>query len=896
MTVFIIDPTVTANSDFPYDASPSARTLTVNNTVTSIGDNPKFGYGSLSFSLPGAATAAVITTPDAADLLFSGQFTVEAWINPQATSGGNTNQVIVGQGTNAVSNASWALSLNTAQTALQFQYSTSGTAWTLLSGSKTFVTNTWYHVAVDRDAAGVIRLYADGAMLASVTMGTALFDSAATFAIGNYSSSSTVGRFPGWIEELRVTNGTARYASNAGYTVPTAEFPTNATDDPNWANVKLLLRGPGGRSVKGAFRAFSALTTLRCSAGDEARLAATPAPVQMGTATWTNGSRFLTMNAARTLNIESCDATWTAASANVTQSVNTSLRKHNTGCLSLAIVTAFTTGKVAYKTLPSTLDLSSYQQISFWFRASAAPLLGTVELRLCSDTLGDVPVHTIPLTEFSMSGSLWRAIVKDFGGPLSSAIASVSVYAVNDPGSLTFYLDNIIACKAPSSADALTHLSLIGKNTAGEPEWYPIQSIDGTAVELGNWAEGSAGAAANTPRPYTGATETVSLYRLQPLDAVNGYAASAFSSTQRLIPVSGADGNLLSISGGWDASYTTQTGVTWLSGAHGTSAFLDLSNRTYVSVSKIGAAHFTSCPVIMTSGTVGARLQFEAVVGCANVLPGVFATSLYLNAGNVVHCQNGFNAGASNGDMTIIARRLTGSLGYGYSGAQNDGGLGRIYIDQIDNCGTYGFWPSSPTGKVTLYNTTFANNVTADVYFPNGNSVLIDALLQSTTKVLYGAPSMGDTLRFQNFGRNASDHRSYYQWGTVFSDTTTRHAATGLAWKLSITSNQYLNSSRHATLPLLRRRVLAGVSTTIACWVQRDNAGMNCGIKVYGGSLSGIGSAAVDVSASMTAAANTWEQVSITITPTEDGVVQVFGWAWTTATTYSCWFDDLTVV
>lgn len=897
MTVFIIDPTVTANSDFPFDASSAAKTLTVQTTVTSVGDSPKFGYGSIAFGLPGASTSASITVPDSADWLFSGQFTVEAWIYLTATSGGTTQQAIAAQGNATGSaNSSWMLSLNTTQTALQFQYSTSGSSYTMLSGAKTFALNTWYHVAVDRDASGVIRIYCDTVMLNSVTMESALFDSSVALYVGNQSSAS--GRFPGMIEELRITTGVARYASNAGYTLPAAEFPSNGTDDPSWSSVKLLLRGPGGRTVKGAFRSFSALTALRCSAGDEARLAATPGPVQMGTAAWSNGSRFLTMDTARTLNIDTCDALWTAVSTNITQSLNTSVRKHNTGCVQMAVATAFTTGKVAYKTLSSTLDLSGWQQVSFWFRASASPPVGALELRLCSDTLGDVPVHTIPLTEFAITANIWRAIVKDFGAPLSNAIASISVYANSDPGTPTLYFDNIIACKAPSSTDAITHLSLVGKNTAGEPEWYPLQSIDGTTVELGNWAESTVGTAASTPRSYTGATETVALYRLQPLDAVNGYTNLPFGSPSRVMASSGTDGTLIVISGGWDASYATQTGTTWISGAHAGSSFIDLTNRNYVGLSKFGLAHFSSSSgaILGSAGSTGLRVQLAGVAGCNVTMASGYTASIYIDAGNIVHCLNGFNMSTASGESTIIARRVTGSLASGMANAASNGAVSRLYIDQIDNCQTNGFSPSGG-GRQVLYNTKFANNVTSDVSFANGSDLLlISPLMLSTNKVVYSTPGYGDTLRVQNYNRDATDHRTYFQWGSVTSDSVTRHAATGLAWKMAITVVTYVTSSRPPTLPLLRRRVLAGVSTTVSCWVRRDNIGMNCGIKVFGGSLAGIGSAGVDVSAAMTAAADTWQQVSITFTPTEDGVVQVFGWAWTTATTYSCWFDDLTVV
>lgn len=892
MTVFFLDPA--GGADFPYDASNSARTLTIASTVTSVGDNPKFGRGSLSFNLPGAITSSNVTVSDAADWTFTGQFTAEAWVYLTATSGGTTAQVIAAQGNTTTSNLSWALSINPAQTALQFQYSTSGTAWTLLSGSKTFAQNTWYHVAVDRDSGGVIRIYVDGVMLNSVTMGTALFNSTFNLAIGNYSPTSTVGRFPGLIEELRITTDVARYASNSGYTVPTDEFPSNSTDDAQWANVKLLLRSPGGRTVKGRFKSFAALTALRVSPGDSARLPASPAPAAMGNATWTNGSRVVTLASAVTANIDTCDTTWTAVGTNVTQSTNTNIRKHGTGDLQLTLAAAFSTGKVAYKTFGAPLDLSAFQQVSFWFRASTTPAANTLELRLCSDTLGDVPVHVIPLTEFTVGGT-WRAIVKDFGAALSSSIASISVYASADPGTLTLYLDNIVACKASSSADALTHLSLIGKNTAGEPEWYPIGSIDGTTVEIGNYAEGHIGTTAATPRPYYGTGETVTLYRLQPLDYANGQANSAFNTANRTLAASGSDGNPLTISGGWDSTYTSQTGVSWVSGAHGMASFLDYSSRSFVRLEKVGAAHFYSSVFLASSGSSNCSFQLEGVVGCFTPYnTTAFGVSLYLDVGNVMACGAPISITPSVGDFTLVGRRIFGSLGRALELGVGPGNKGYVYIDQADSCATYavgGGGQQLYSNPVVLHNLKMVNNVSGDVITGNVNLVFINAQLQSTSKVVLASTTLGEAVRFQNYDLNPNDHRNYLAWGSFTSDTTIRHAATGLAWKMSVTSATLAVSQKPASMPLMRRYLAAGVTATISCWMRRDNVGLTCGIKVRRGALAGI---SADVSASMTAAADTWQQVSITVTPTESGVVELTGWAYG-GTTYSCWFDDITV-
>jgi hypothetical protein len=69
-----------------------------------------------------------------------------------------------------------------------------------------------------------MRLYKDGVMLASATPpNSAIFNSPQVLGIG--ATSAGGGALDGWIDELRITKGVARYASDSGYTVPTAAFP-----------------------------------------------------------------------------------------------------------------------------------------------------------------------------------------------------------------------------------------------------------------------------------------------------------------------------------------------------------------------------------------------------------------------------------------------------------------------------------------------------------------------------------------------------------------------------------------------------------------------------------------------------------------------------------------------
>jgi hypothetical protein len=205
---------------------------------------------------------------------------------------------------------------------------------------------------------------------------------------------------------------------------------------------------------------------------------ASPDPTSVGNATWTDNSTGITLASAKTLTIDNCsDRAWTAFSANVSSTTSTtSLRKIGSTRYSVSIASGFTTGKVCYYTLPSTLNLSSYQQVSLWIHASAAIVVGVLQLRLCSDSTGDTPVHTIPLD--NVTSNTFRTRVWDNLAALSSGINSISLYALTDPGTIVVTLQNIIACLAPTTTGCLTHQTLIGKNTASEGEWYPISTID----------------------------------------------------------------------------------------------------------------------------------------------------------------------------------------------------------------------------------------------------------------------------------------------------------------------------------------------------------------------------------------------------------------------------------
>lgn len=67
-------------------------------------------------------------------------------------------------------------------------------------------------------------MYLNGVIVASSTTHRTINPSGAVLSIGG-DGNTTNFNFNGWIDEVRITKGVARYASDAGFTVPTAAFP-----------------------------------------------------------------------------------------------------------------------------------------------------------------------------------------------------------------------------------------------------------------------------------------------------------------------------------------------------------------------------------------------------------------------------------------------------------------------------------------------------------------------------------------------------------------------------------------------------------------------------------------------------------------------------------------------
>jgi hypothetical protein len=166
----------------------------------------KYGTGSMAFD----GSGDWLTYPDTpATRLESGDFTIEAWIYLNTVG---VSQTIVTKG-NITGFIFW-VSGN-----LRFTW---GTSSILIASSLS--ANQWYHVAVVRSgsATGNLKIYIDGVL--SATSSTAVTDNFNQTDIGYVGvGRSAANPMNGYIDDLRITKGIARYTAN--FTPPTAAFP-----------------------------------------------------------------------------------------------------------------------------------------------------------------------------------------------------------------------------------------------------------------------------------------------------------------------------------------------------------------------------------------------------------------------------------------------------------------------------------------------------------------------------------------------------------------------------------------------------------------------------------------------------------------------------------------------
>jgi hypothetical protein len=206
------------------DSSPSPK------TVTAVGDaqistaQSKFGGSSIAFD----GTGDYLTIPPSAEFEFgTDPFTVEFWIYPTTST---TSRAVLSTADNG-SFTTGGIDILGISSKLYFYFTVAGSAGSARSIAVSLPTlNTWNHYAFVGVSPTDTRVYKNGALEGTSGANRSItFTGQNELVVGARHSGAGPGVgpiqnfFDGYIEDLRITKGVARYTAN--FTPPTAPFP-----------------------------------------------------------------------------------------------------------------------------------------------------------------------------------------------------------------------------------------------------------------------------------------------------------------------------------------------------------------------------------------------------------------------------------------------------------------------------------------------------------------------------------------------------------------------------------------------------------------------------------------------------------------------------------------------
>jgi len=701
-------------------------------------------------------------------------------------------------------------------------------------------------------------------------------------------------------------------------------------------------------------------TAARIAPADVIRIAKSPAPVSLGTTgVWTNLSKTVTLGVAQTLNIDLCEAVWTAIAGGDTTPALVAVAtdaKQGDNCVRLTLDAAPQTsvGQAYYAT--GTLDLSAYQKISFWIKNSAAIVANNWKVCLCSDVAGATVVDTFLIPAIpSTARWLPLTLAREGGGNLGAAIQSIAIYTdtVAPTASSNILIDDFIAC----TAAGLNLQSLISKNSAeqgGTEGWYGIQSINGVTVLLDN----DTNTKANAGRGYSGTTETVTTYKRETIKTV---LASADSTQVQVVQDSGILGSNIEFQGGWNTSTTVQEGETFFDGLNGNGYGIYLNTKSYITLNYLNICRYNSGiyynnsnnnsiitlsnannnyygvyynnsnnnSIITLSnannnnyyGVYHYNSNNNSITTLSNANNNNYSGVYYYNSNNnsIITLSNANNNyygvyyynSNNNSIITLSNANNNNYSGIYYNNSNNNSIITLSNVNNNDNYGVcynnssnnsittlsnannnyYGvYYNNSNNNSITLLSTT--GNKTAGIYNNRGINYISNALIAEATEVTGYVAFINSRIFSNKHDQTADNHWIFTDGGTINSQATTRHTASGIAWKFVITSSNR-SSSYPLDLSIAKIAVAANALVTVKVWVYKDSAaGVAAKLVCRGGQIAGVPD---DVTALAADVLQTWEELTITFTPTEAGVIEIEGWGYYVTENSNVYFDDMTI-
>jgi hypothetical protein len=194
------------------DAAAKNDLETVGNTILSTAQS-KWGTSSIFFDGTGDWLQGALAANNIESQLRAGNFTIELWVYLASADVGSARG-LVSKGTGTTG---YSVSLNSTEKVV-FSFASSS-----ITSTGSIPTNSWVHIAVVRAGTGanLTKIYINGVNDGTGTVSTDFSQTNNLYVGADRSAGSPM---KGYMQDLRITQGYARYTAN--FTPPTAPFPT----------------------------------------------------------------------------------------------------------------------------------------------------------------------------------------------------------------------------------------------------------------------------------------------------------------------------------------------------------------------------------------------------------------------------------------------------------------------------------------------------------------------------------------------------------------------------------------------------------------------------------------------------------------------------------------------
>jgi parallel beta-helix repeat protein len=292
----------------------------------------------------------------------------------------------------------------------------------------------------------------------------------------------------------------------------------------------------------------------------------------------------------------------------------------------------------------------------------------------------------------------------------------------------------------------------------------------------------------------------------QKLGVTSTGAAASSSTAVQTVSVSGTSlASRLTISGGWDLSSQTQTGITFFRQLHGTFANrygrgLYFSSKSYVSISNIGFLRYdtgiyysssnnntaTSCTCNSNSNYgiyyySSSNNNTATSCTCNSNGIGIYYSSSNNNTATSCTCNSNitgiYYSSSNNNTATSCTCNSNSNYGIYYYYSSNNNTATSCTCNSNSNYGIYYYYYSNNnTASSCTCNSNTTNSIYSDTSLFNviNNTALSNAIAVATAKTYSDKPC----LQFQKYNTAAGDHRCYYEYGNTVRDVTTPRTGT----------------------------------------------------------------------------------------------------------------------